>query len=136
MADYCRSMHRTTMHLPAPTSADDVLWELRHLCARLPVPQPGWHPYVALIAGCRHDFEHALTLTAEHPAALDLFAALAEGDLDLTFDPAGSPELASAWVRLEELPIPEGQHPYLDDILPALEALRLLLISLSRTKAA
>jgi hypothetical protein len=102
----------------------------------LPVPQPGWHPYVALIAGCRHDFEHALTLTAQHPAARDLFAALADGDLDLTFDSANSPELTSAWVRLEELPIPDGQHPYLDDILPALEALRLLLVSLSQPMTA
>jgi hypothetical protein len=129
-------MQRITMHLAARTSLVDVPWELRRLCARLPVPQPGWHPYVALIAGCRHDFEHALTLTAEHPAALDLFAALADGDLDLTFDSASSPELTSAWVRLEELPIPDGQHPYLDDILPALEALRLLLISLSHTMMA
>jgi hypothetical protein len=129
-------MHRITMHLPVRASPVDVLWELRRLCAQLPVPQPGWHPYVAHIAGCRHDFEHALTLTAQHPAALDLFAALADGDLDLTFDSASSPELTSAWQRLEELPIPEGQHPYLDDILPALEALRLLLVSLSHPMTA
>lgn len=120
----------------AGTSTVDVLRDLRSLCARLPVPQPGWHPYVALIAACRHDFEHALTLSGEHPAALDLFADLADGALDLTFDSAGPPELTSAWRRLKQLPIPEGQHPYLDDILPALEALRLLLVSLSHTMAA
>jgi hypothetical protein len=129
-------MHGVAMHLRARTDPVDILWELRRLCAGLPVPQAGWHLYVALIAGCRQDFEHALALTAEHPAALDLFAALTDGELDLTFDPAGSPELTSAWQRLDELPIPEGQHPYLDDILPALEALRLLLVSLSHTMRA
>jgi hypothetical protein len=129
-------MHRITMHLPARASRVDVLLELRRLCERLPVPQAGWHRYVVLIAGCRQDFEHALTLVAHHPAALGLFAALTDGELDLTFDSAGSPELTSAWERLEDLPIPEGQHPYLDDILPALEALRLLLVSLSHTMTA
>jgi hypothetical protein len=75
----------------APSTAELSLGPHR-LCERL---QPGWHPYVALIAACGQDFEDALALAGEHPDALDL-----------------------------------------DDILPALEALRLLLVSLSHTTAA
>ena len=108
--------------------------ELHRLCERLPVPQPGWHPYVALIAACRQDFEDALALAGEHPQALDLVAALTHGTAEPAFDPAVSLDLTAAWRRLEALPIPDGQHPYLDDILPALEALRLLLVALSNSE--
>jgi hypothetical protein len=118
------------------TDTVQLLRELRSLCARLPAPQPNWHPHVALIVACRQDFERAIDATAAIPDALELFTALADGEAEPDFDPAASPELAAAWQRLETLPIPAGQHPYLDDILPALEALRLLLVALSRTKVA
>lgn len=35
-----------------PSTAELSL-ELHRLCERLPVPQPGWHPYVSRIAACR-----------------------------------------------------------------------------------
>jgi hypothetical protein len=114
------------------TGTGELLAELRRL-TRLPVPQPVWYPYVPLIGACRHEFEQALALAAAHPDALDLLAALADGAAQLAFDPDASRELSAAWRRLEALPIPEGQHPYLDDILLALEALRLLLVALSHS---
>jgi hypothetical protein len=113
----------------------DLTAELRRLCARLPVPQPGWHPYVALIGACRDDFERALALADVRPRTLELVAALVDGETELPFDRDASAELAAAWERLEALPLPEGQHPYLDEILPALDALRLLLVALSHTAA-
>lgn len=113
----------------------ELLTDLRCLCARLPLPQPSWHPYVPLIAACRTDFEQALALAADSPEAVERVAALVGGELELTFDPDASPELTAAWQRLEALPLPNGQHPYLDDILPALEALRLLLVALSHDGA-
>ena len=116
-------------------TTSELLAELRRLCARLPLPQPSWHPYVAQIAACRDDFEHALTLAADAPQTFDLIAALVDGDVEPAFDEAASPELATAWLRLEALPLPSGQHPYLDEILPALEAHRLLLVALSHTIA-
>ena len=114
----------------------ELLRELRSLCARLPLPQPGWHPYVALIVACREDFERTIDLAAESRDTLRLFEALAGGAPEPGFEPDASPALSAAWKRLEGLPIPAGQHPYLDEILPALEALRLLLIALSHSGAA
>ena len=117
-----RALATDTSELPA---------ELLRLCARLPVPRPSWHPYVSQIAACRSDFEQALALAAEHPAVLERVAALIDDEHELTFEPNASTWLTLAWQRLAALPLPEGQHPYLDEVLPALDALRLLLVALS-----
>jgi hypothetical protein len=119
----------------AVTDSAELLHELRNLSARLPVPQPSWHPYVPLILTLRKDCERAVELAAERPGTLELYAALVEGEAELAFEPGASPELAAAWKRLRALPIPEGEHPYLDEILPALDALRVLLVALSHTGA-
>ena len=123
------------MSAAVATETDGLLRELRGLCDQLPVPQPSWHPYVAQIAACRADFELALALAAAHPEALELVVDLLDGDGDPSFNAGASPKLTAAWQRLEALPLPSGQHPYLDDILPALEAHRLLLVALSRITA-
>lgn len=114
----------------------EVEAELRRLCHRLPVPHPSWHLYAAQIAGYRDDFEHALAQASAAPRTLDLVTALVDGTAELVFDEAASLELTAAWRRLEALPMPSGHHPYLDEILPALEAHRLLLVALSHTTAA
>jgi hypothetical protein len=114
----------------------ELLHELRVLCARLPVPQPTWHPYVPMILSCREDFEYALALAAEHPKVILRAAALAEETSKPTLDPGASPELAAAYERLHALPDPDGQHPFLDEIVPALEAMRVLLVALSQVAAA
>ena len=124
------------MNTAVAASTRELLAELRGLCARIPIPQPSWHPYVSQITACRDDFEQALALATEHPTTLDLLAALIEDEAELIFDPGASPRLTRAWERLEELPTPSGQHPDLDDIIPALEAHRLLLVALSHTTAA
>jgi aerobic carbon-monoxide dehydrogenase large subunit len=118
------------------SGTSELLAELRRLCARLPVPQPSWHPYASQIAACRGDFEQALARVAVSPQTLELAVALIDGDAELVFGDAAPPELTVAWRRLEALPLPSGQHPYLDEILPALEAHRLLLVALSHTIAA
>ena len=124
------------MTVAVDTDTSELLGELRGLCARLPVPQPSWHPYVSRIAACRSDFEQALALASEQPAALERLAALLDGDTEPAFAGDASPGLVAAWQRLGALPLPSGQHPYLDEILPALDALRLLLIALSSTGTA
>lgn len=123
------------MSAAVATEAGELLLELRRLCDQLPVPQPSWHPYVTQIADCRTDFEHSLELSAVRPEALELVATLVDGSVELDFGVNATPELTAAWQRLQALPLPSGQHPYLDDILPALEAHRLLLIALSHTTA-
>ncbi|HVU76039.1 MAG TPA: hypothetical protein VHC67_00555 [Gaiellaceae bacterium] len=113
--------------------AKELLAELHGLRDRMPVPQPTWHPYVAQIAECRADLARALDLAAKHQGALGLVATLIEGGSGLGFDPEASADLTAAWERLEALPLPSGRHPYLEDILPALDAHRLLLVALSHT---
>lgn len=119
------------MTAAAATATSELLAELHGLCARLPVPQPSWHPYVSQIAACRSDFEQALALAAAQPSALERLAALLDGDAEPHFDADAASGLTADWQRLEALPLPSGQHPYLDDIIPALEAYRLLLIALT-----
>lgn len=114
----------------------EFLHELRVLCARLPVPQPTWHPYVPMILSCREDFEYALALAADRPDVVERAATLVEEESEPTLDPGASPELAAAYERLHALPDPDGQHPFLDEILPALEAMRVLLVALSQVAAA
>jgi len=115
------------------TATSELLAELHGLCERLRVPQPGWHSYVPQIAACRSDFEQALAIVTERPAALERVAAQVDGDAEPAFAPVVSPDVAAARQRLEALPRPSGRHPYLDEILPALDALRLVLVALSQT---
>lgn len=110
--------------------AVDVAAELRRLLARLPVPDARWHAHVPQIAAVRDDFAAAIDAAAARPEALALFEAMLAGDAEPAFEP-GDPELEAAYDRLQALPVPEGQHPFLDEILPALEAAELLLCALS-----
>lgn len=110
----------------------ELLDTLRSLCVRLPVPGARWHPHVASIAAVRNDFEDALAQAAASRDALRLLDLLVAGSAEAGFDRTRSPQLTAAWDRLEALPVPEGRHPYLDEILPALDAHRLLLVALSR----
>ncbi len=98
------------------TATRELLAELHGLCERLPVPRPGWHSPVSQIAACRSDLEQALLDDDAEPA----FAVV-------------SPDVAPARQRLEALPRPSGRHPNLDEIFPALDALRLVPVALSRT---
>lgn len=111
-----------------------ILGELRALLDRLPLPQPSWHPHVPEILACRDDFAASIGAAAERPEALDAFAELLDEE-SAELEPDAPAELQEAWARLHALPIPEGQHPFLDEILPALEAMRLLLVALSRIHA-
>lgn len=112
--------------------SSELLQELQRLCDRLPMPQDSWHPYVPLIRACRSDLEQTLALASTRSEVAETVAALLAGDVLLGFNAGASPELAAAFERLEALPAPSGQHPYLDEILPAFEGLRLLLVALSQ----
>lgn len=120
----------------ATETRSELLSELRSLAEKLPLPQPSsGHPYIPQIVACRDDFLWALEAAEARPAALDVLADLIDGDAMAAIDPAASPELLEAWERLRALPLPQGQHPYLGEIMSALGALRLLLVALGRTAA-
>jgi hypothetical protein len=89
----------------------ELLHELRVLCARLPVPQPTWHPYGPMILRRREDFEYALTLAAERPEVIVRAAALIEEAGDPTLDAGAPPELAAATDASARCPTPTSSTP-------------------------
>ncbi len=116
--------------------SDDRRQELRDeiggLAAAFPVPQPSWHGYVAEMRACLADLTRVLEVAAAVPEALDLVGRALDGELEEAFDAgAASPALAAAYERLGKLPLPAGEHPYLDEIVPTLEALEALLVAVS-----
>lgn len=115
----------------------DLLDEIGVLAGRFPVPQPAWHGYVAEMRACLRDLARALEVATGVPEVLDLVARALDGELEEAFDArAASPALVAAYQRLGRLPIPAGEHPYLDEIVPALEALEALLVAVSLVPAA
>jgi hypothetical protein len=114
--------------------AVDVVAELRRLLARLPSPDARWHAHVPLITAVREDFAASIEAAAGRPAELELFEAMLAGEAEPVFAAGADPALEAAYERLQALPVPGGQHPFLDEILPALEAAELLLCALGATE--
>lgn len=107
------------------------------LAAGFPVPNPSWHRYVPEMQACLADLRVALAACERRAEALELAASAVEGELDSGFDAEHAPPaLRDAYRRLGLLPVPAGEHPYLDEIVPALEALEALLVAISRVPAA
>lgn len=110
----------------------ELLDEIRGLAAAFPVPQPSWHGYVAEMRTCVRDLARVLEVAAAVPEVLDLVGRALDGELEEAFDAGvAPPALAAAYRRLGRLPIPAGEHPYLDEIVPTLEALEALLVAVS-----
>lgn len=84
---------------------------LRELALQLPIPVERWHPYVQLIVAVRDE----LLAELDHVDDARLAALLEE--------PLPPPRPGSA---LAALPVPDGQHPFLDEIVPFLEAAALV----------
>jgi hypothetical protein len=99
--------------------------DLLPLAERLPVPDAGWHPHAALIRAVRDELLADLERLRQLPDAEERLTSL----LGVSLAPRPGSALAA-------LPVPEGQHPYLDEILPALEAARLVQGALSAVTVA
>lgn len=102
--------------------AGELLAELRRLAERFPLPQPSWHRYVPEMHAVVRDLFAAIDAVAALPAAQAELARLVEGESGSTDARAGGPQLAAARERLRGLPVPQGEHPYLDEIVVTLEA--------------
>lgn len=87
--------------------------DLRELAEQMPIPAEAWHPHVALMRRVRDDLL----------AGLDALERLPYGEARLlaAID-AAAPALPGT--ALAALPVPEGEHPYLGEILSVLEAAR------------
>lgn len=102
-----------------------------------PVPHPSWHDYVPEMRACLADLRRALAVSADAPELLELAVRSVDGDLEQGFDAhAAGPRLAAAYQRVGLLPVPAGEHPYLDEIVPTLEAMEAVLVAVSLVPAA
>lgn len=118
------------------TAADlELVAELRALWARVPAPRERWHPWADVIARLHADVQTALTvLDADEEGRRWLDRLLAGETADAAAGLAD--ELGAALRRLTALPRPDGKHPYLDDVLPGLEAATVLLTAVGLSPAA
>lgn len=112
-----------------------MLDELRTLWERAPVPRERWHAWVDVIAQLHADVSVGLDVLDGDDEARRALGGLIEDGRAAT---NGGPEdaVAAAIRRLDELPRPDGKHPYLEDILPALEVAEVVLAAVASAPAA
>lgn len=112
-----------------------MLVELRAIWDRAPVPRERWHSWVDAIAHLHEDVTVGLdVLDAEEEARSALAGLIEGGPVGAAGEHEG--EIAVALRRLDELPRPDGRHPYLEDILPALEVAEVVLAAVASSPAA
>jgi len=100
---------------------------------RFPVPHPLWHRYVPQMREVLADFRAAVVALESLPDAQHELVRQVGGTGDDVATDAGGPALAAARDRLRSLPVPEGEHPYIDEILVGLEAAGAALTALAAT---
>jgi hypothetical protein len=108
---------------------------LRELATQFPIPSPGWHGYVETMLACRRDFDLAIAaIEADPAAAAALDRLVSEEDALPEAPPDGA--VGAALARLDALPRPDGQHPFLPEIEPALDAMRAALHAVAASPGA
>ena len=105
---------------------NDTVAALADLWAAVPIPSENWHRGLDSLRSVDADVRTALELVADDPAAAAALERLVESGASPA-SATGTGRLADATRLLEALPRPEGRHPYLDVIVPALDAAALLL---------
>jgi hypothetical protein len=111
--------------------ATELIAEIARLGERLPIPAASWHAYVAELRGMTADLRAAVEAIRLLPGAdAELLRRIAE-EGDGVDGPGTGPALADARRRLRSVPVPAGEHPFLDEILPTLEAAEAVLAALA-----
>jgi hypothetical protein len=111
--------------------ARELLVELRRLAERFPLPHPLWHRFVPEMHAVVHDLFLALDALAELPQAQAALVRCVESDVDPALDNVDAPALAAPRARLRALPVPQGEHPDLDEILLRIEAAKAVFAALA-----
>lgn len=111
--------------------AESLIAELRTLIERLPLPHPLWHRYVPEMHAAVTDATAALEALEQLPGAAAELRRQIEGEATYPEDGAGGAAIAAARGRLRAVPIPQGEHPYLDEIMLALEAAEVALATVA-----
>lgn len=107
--------------------------ELRAIWARVPIPLGPWHPGSDAIRRVDADVRTALDVLAADEGAAASLAALVEGDRTRV---NGSGAIGDAVAGLAALPRPDGKHPFLEDVMPGLEAAEAVLAAVALSPAA
>lgn len=110
--------------------AGELLADVRRLAERFPLPHPIWHRFVPEMHDVIRDLFVALDAIAELPEAQVELARRIENGSDRAADDAGGPAIRDACERLRNLAVPQGEHPYLDEIRVTLDAAGALLSAL------
>ena len=110
--------------------ATELVAQVRQIARDFPLPHPRWHRFVPLMHEVVDDLVAALDAIAASPAAQAAFLTRIEAEAVNGVDAPG-PALAAAQARLRALPVPDGEHPYLDEIVVALEAAHAALAALA-----
>jgi hypothetical protein len=111
--------------------------ELGRILKQLPQPQAASHPHHLEIEAFCVDVGVALDAVDMHPEALSIVESILASDAEASFEPSAATELAAAWERLARFPVPnDAEHPFLNNIFPAVQGLQLLLAALSRVDTA
>jgi hypothetical protein len=110
--------------------AQQLLEQIRRLARDFPLPHPRWHRFVPLMHDVVDDLTAAVDAVATSPAAVRALAEAVEGTKREPLDAPG-PSLAAARARLRELPLPAGEHPYLDEIVLALDGAAAVFVALA-----
>lgn len=117
--------------MSSSNDAGELLTDVRRLAERFPLPHPIWHRFVAEMHVVIRDLFVALDVIAVLPRAQAELVRQVEGEAHRPLADAGGPSVAAARGRLRGLPVPEGEHPYLDEILVTLEAAEAVLAALA-----
>lgn len=118
------------------TEDTELLAELRSVWARVPLPRDLWHPWSETIRQLHEDVRTALAALADDEEGRRALARLLADEAQTTAPAAPADAVAAAIGRLAALPRPDGKHPYLEDVLPGLEAAEALLGAVAHSPAA
>lgn len=123
--------------MPESSATDQgLIEEVGALAARFPVPDPSWHGYTAEMRACLADLAGAFEAARGDSSVVALLERAFGGEPERPFDAGAADRLSQAYERLGRLPIPAGEHPFLDEIIPTLEAMEALLVCVSLVPAA
>jgi hypothetical protein len=115
-------------------TATEATTVLRGLADAFPVPSPVWHAHVSELRACLADFAAAIAAIERDAAAAAALDRLIEAGRSPLERPDGA--VGEALRRLDGLPCPEGEHPYVDEIVPTLEAMRFALAAVAASAPA
>ncbi len=118
------------------TDSGEMLAELRAIWGGLLLPGDRWHPWASELARLREDVATAFTVLEVDAAACSDLARILEATEEPASDAGADDRLGATRRMLSGLPRPDGKHPFLEHILPALEVAEAIFAAVGGATAA